>query len=1017
MMQCNRVRRRRGIVLPLVAICLVGLMGFLALAIDIGVMAMARNQAQNAADGAALAGARTLNGLSSQNFNVTAATAMANTVATSNAILGANITSAQVTTCQAGIYEYNSGAGRFQAVFGTTPTGTQTYGCMQVVVTTQQPTFFAKILGVTSLTVGASATAIHKPNDISLVLDFSGSMGYASQINYETSGSTCQSLNPDPNFPQFGPYSVFAGSGMILNYNSPPTAPGNYNTYVPPNPLQRVFPFVDTSPGYTYSPCNLTMTTTSGPPIVNNFLLSDQVTNAFVSSNTFPTTWTNVNTVPSGNPTYVITPAPSTFVTDYSSGFIGDPFPLANGITPTVGTVYTPNQYAQCVADIVGITRGNVTNSTICPLWCANGYDYVYAKNTLGTVAGVTGSANPNGKFQGFTMGPGYWGKTFYMWPPDPRTPAGTMGSAGYVAGDWRQRFFTAVGANSMQDNSMFWNSSGKWYTGTAADGTNYVPNYAAILAWLKNGPQTLPPSLCSGRVVYYNSIPTTIPLSGSNLGGGATSDQCFWKDYIDYVLGVGNWSNNSSLYGSQTANSNTGGGATLNYNNPSSTALTPQITAKSSLTATTYSITGATKATPIVITTGAQAVPLVTGNTVTISGVGGNTAANGTFAITVLSSTTFSLNGSAGNGTYTAATGTASLAPYMKYTDTPIHPRLQFWFGPLSMLGYMCDFSAGQKWNWRPGTSYEAQSWQLKVGIQAALSDIQANHPNDLASLIYYSNSVGYSTGRETMGLNFADMKNCLFFPYTLIGSLSNPAATFTPFSVSAGGPVDTGDTVIPVAGTSTCCMMGLWTAFNEFGNATNSTTGEVYKGRQTASKIVIFETDGIPNCACNGSLQGSGAAGNYYWGGITSGGSASYSTNLSFTPKNNACWAVQQICASTSATPPGYSTARNPAYVHAIAFGDMFESTSTSPYVVPALQFLTAVQCYGNTSTWPGGAVTPPGTMASWYTNSLDQVGLYTSPQPFKIITGTYTQRIANIGTCIQTIMQSGVQVALIQ
>ena len=43
----------------------------------------------------------------------------------------------------------------------------------------------------------------------------------------------------------------------------------------------------------------------------------------------------------------------------------------------------------------------------------------------------------------------------------------------------------------------------------------------------------------------------------------------------------------------------------------------------------------------------------------VQITGVGGNTAANATWTITVLSADTFSLNSSTGNGTYTANTGT----------------------------------------------------------------------------------------------------------------------------------------------------------------------------------------------------------------------------------------------------------------------------------------------------------------------------------------------------------------------
>lgn len=63
--------------------------------------------------------------------------------------------------------------------------------------------------------------------------------------------------------------------------------------------------------------------------------------------------------------------------------------------------------------------------------------------------------------------------------------------------------------------------------------------------------------------------------------------------------------------------------------------------------------ITGATNASPIVITAASHG--LETGDRVTITGVGGNTAANGTFIVTKISTTTFSLQGSTGNGTYTS--------------------------------------------------------------------------------------------------------------------------------------------------------------------------------------------------------------------------------------------------------------------------------------------------------------------------------------------------------------------------
>lgn len=68
--------------------------------------------------------------------------------------------------------------------------------------------------------------------------------------------------------------------------------------------------------------------------------------------------------------------------------------------------------------------------------------------------------------------------------------------------------------------------------------------------------------------------------------------------------------------------------------------------------TSGTGAITGATNADPIVITQASHG--LASGMTVTISGVLGNTAANGTFVITVINANTYSLNGAVGNGART---------------------------------------------------------------------------------------------------------------------------------------------------------------------------------------------------------------------------------------------------------------------------------------------------------------------------------------------------------------------------
>ena len=72
-----------------------------------------------------------------------------------------------------------------------------------------------------------------------------------------------------------------------------------------------------------------------------------------------------------------------------------------------------------------------------------------------------------------------------------------------------------------------------------------------------------------------------------------------------------------------------------------------------------TKSITGATNATPISITCTAHGYS--TGDTVVVTGVSGNSNANGTWEITSTGANTFTLDGSAGNAAYTSG-GTARL-------------------------------------------------------------------------------------------------------------------------------------------------------------------------------------------------------------------------------------------------------------------------------------------------------------------------------------------------------------------
>ena len=441
--------------------------------------------------------------------------------------------------------------------------------------------------------------------------------------------------------------------------------------------------------------------------------------------------------------------------------------------------------------------------------------------------------------------------------------------------------------------------------------------------------------------MLYYDSIPDSIPVNQSTgyIQDTASADQRFWKDYIDFVIGAGRYSDAECMNGASSTNNNSRTGSTYAYNNPTTTTLAPRITPRANLVA------------------------------------------------------------SAGNNP----------VPYMHYLDNPVHPRLQFWFGPLSMLGFL-----QKRYNWMPGTCYEAPCWQLKVGIKAAIDDIKNNHPNDMASLIFFSGSANYNVSRVGMGKEYTTMQNALFYPFPLLSSLGTTTASVRPFNnqgpddSSPSGVQDNTDAIIPNAARETCPEMALKVAYNEFGFA--STNSKTFTGRRGAAKVVIFETDGVPNMSCSGSLtqSGSGGPGQWYYSGIGNPYWHDVSVDLHAPPKDSARAVVQQIVELETASTPGYSTARQPARVHAIAFGELFEDSTPSSMKAAALRFLAAVQIDGKTSP------TPPG---SWDNDSLDYQTWYTNREPYKVITGSSTQRIEKMRQALQRIMQSGVQVALIQ
>ena len=174
--------------------------------------------------------------------------------------------------------------------------------------------------------------------------------------------------------------------------------------------------------------------------------------------------------------------------------------------------------------------------STVCNAPTA-GDNYLQASGTC--VLTWSDAANPNSSFfpgysnfKGYTQGPGYWGKTFFIWPPQPTS-------------DWRKLYFELTSGAPLNDNTQLWDNTGAWQNPQG----NYIINYKAILNWIKNvGPNPFPSQLRAGNILYYSSIPADVPATAydptqpnSNINGadGGTTDQRFWKEYIDWVIGV----------------------------------------------------------------------------------------------------------------------------------------------------------------------------------------------------------------------------------------------------------------------------------------------------------------------------------------------------------------------------------------------------------------------------------------------------------------------------------------------
>ena len=257
-------------------------------------------------------------------------------------------------------------------------------------------------------------------------------------------------------------------------------------------------------------------------------------------------------------------------------------------------------------------------------------------------------------------------------------------------------------------------------------------------------GPSIFPSQLQSGRILYYNSIPSTINTS---VWPPTDLNQRFWKDYIDYVLGVMQVGSNNSYV--CINNATTGIGNLTGYGNDFNWG-TAKITPRGNL-----------------------------------------------------------------SGTPT---------PYMQYGDNPQRPILSFWFGPMTMVDFLGNYNLwytgygndASRYCWWPGTCHESPTYACKLGIQAALNDMQNNHPNDFISMIFFSTPLSSSSdtsasrfNRVRIGLSqsYSLLTDSLWYPPATVG---NPTATVSPY--------DADNLEVPRATGGTCYAMGLMLAYNQF-------------------------------------------------------------------------------------------------------------------------------------------------------------------------------------------------------
>lgn len=1008
-------RGRRGTIISLLAFTIVVLLGFLALAIDIGMLAIAKTQAQNNADLAALTAARTLNGNAASTYNNAVATSNAQAILSYNSILSQPIQSSQLTLAY-GSYDYNQTTQAFNANFPAT-TGVPWTAVAATVTSNSLPGAFSNVFGSPFLpNVTGYAQAVHRPRDIALVMDLSASMRFGTLLGFDFYTQTRTTNNPDPLVPAFGQYAT--------------------------NSAQLIGPSTNRTSGtdsYTITPTNTTAANSSySLTYINSFYQNAAYATTLVrafdsyTSTDSGTTWT----APVAGTTPQLPPA------SYATTPGGDAPLFQAGSTTT---------YAQTINQVLGLSAGNTSPS---PMWCLDGYAAYSAgqQDTSGT-GGLpkvwTQTDYTATPFNGYTKGPGYWGKTFFLWPPDPRNSNALSGATltGYLA---------ALGVNAADQTTLSsmwatWQAQGvgpgstglanlqNWLQGTAKGGASTLPTFSGY--YTPTSTTALVPSLnmtkWNGTALTSANSPKTYyavcrlfnwayPAGSTWSGTALTSGTSFSADWRVRFFGT---NNNTVVFNSSGSLNPPGSSgmcsATTTYNAILSWLTTttdpfpPQM--RSGRIKYYGSIpTAITGSWPSYGSTDQQFWVEVIDHVLGFC----QTSAGNYMDLTGINSAN-QMTGYGNDfawGTVQISNSPVSTSPpmYMNYSDNPARPLLRHWFSPILMVDYLhnCNMYENNVGNFffkQPANSYEAPLYTAKQAYVASIATMQNNHPNDWFTICPYSwpRTSAASVGRLNcvscpLGTNYNYGTSALLFPFSTINADGSPNNTeVTPYDADPSTGAIPSSNFMDNARSDgdTCFAMGLMLAHNQFAVTPNTdTTLRTYvtnspitfptgmaggMGRNGAQKVIIFETDGMANCQASANLITNGNYSYYQIRYNMNNPSTSEYPSVTPTLINDSA-TLNQVYSLVQQLGTTYGTSRNPFRLYAIGFGPVFQGPDASS----ALTTLQTMQYYAGT-----------------------QSNASTALPSNQVITGTDAQMSANMISAFTSILENGVQIALIK